>query len=86
MSLLSTFTACRPRGFAACPDGQPGPSRAWFTADRSWSGRPGIFLEVNDRTISVYMKAFIATRAEQIPGNKDSDFRDDVILAWTHAY
>lgn len=54
--------------------------------DRSWGGEPGIFLEVNDRTISVYMKAFIATKTEQIPGNKYSDGRDDVILAWTHTY
>ena len=54
--------------------------------DRSWGGSPGIFLEVNDRTINVYMKAFIATKTEQIPGNKNSDFRDDVILAWSHSY
>ena len=54
--------------------------------DGSWGGEPGIFLEINDRTISVYMKAFIATKAEQIPSNKDSNFRDDVILAWTHTY
>ncbi|MEP7185354.1 MAG: hypothetical protein ABI767_05885 [Rhodanobacter sp.] len=54
--------------------------------DRSWGGEPGIFLEVNDRTINVYMKAFIATKTEQISGNKDSDFRDDVILAWSHTY
>jgi len=54
--------------------------------DRSWGGEPSIFLEVNDRTINVYMKAFIATKTEQIPGNKYSNGRDDVILAWTHAY
>ena len=54
--------------------------------DRSWGGEPGIFLEVNDRTINVYMKAFIATKTEQIPGNRNSDFRDDVIRAWTHSY
>lgn len=54
--------------------------------DRSWSGEPGIFLEINDRTINVYMKAFIATKTEQIPGNKYSYGRDDVILAWTHTY
>lgn len=53
---------------------------------RSWGDDPNILLEVNDRTISVFMKAFIATKAEQIPGNKHSDFRDDVILAWTHTY
>ena len=54
--------------------------------DRSWGGDTDIFLEVNDRTINVYMKAFIATNTEQTPGNKDSDFRDDVILAWTNTY
>lgn len=54
--------------------------------DRSWGGEPGIILEVNGRTLSVFMKAFIATKTEQIPGNRDSDFRADVIQAWTHTY
>ena len=54
--------------------------------DRSWGDDPSILLEVNDRTVNVYMKAFIATKTEQIPGNKYSDGRDDVILAWTHTY
>lgn len=54
--------------------------------DRSWDGEPGIFLEVYDRTINVYMKAFIVTKTEQIPGNKYSNARTDVILAWTHTY
>ena len=54
--------------------------------DRSWGGEPGIFLEVNDRTINVYMQAFIATKDEQIPGNKYSYNRTDVILAWTQTY
>lgn len=54
--------------------------------ERSWNGLPGIHLEVNDRTISVYMQASIATKTEQIPGNRYSYFRDDVILAWTHTY
>ena len=54
--------------------------------DRSWGGEPGIILEVNDHRINVYMKAFIATKTEQIPGNEDSDFRDDVIQAWTRTY
>ena len=54
--------------------------------DKSWGDGPSIYLEINDRTINVYMAAFIATKMEQIPGNKDSDFRDDVILAWTHSY
>lgn len=46
----------------------------------------GIFLEVNNRTINVYMHAMISTKTEQIPGNKYSDFRDDWFLVWTHAY
>lgn len=47
---------------------------------------PLIILEVNDRTISVFMKAAIPTRKLQIPGNKYSDFRDDTVLVWTHTY
>jgi len=54
--------------------------------DQSWGGSPGIFLEVNDRTINVYMQAIISTKNEQIPGNKYSNYRDDVILAWSHTY
>jgi hypothetical protein len=47
---------------------------------------PGIFVEVNDRTINVYMKAMIPTKHLQIPGNANSDTRHDLILAWTHTY
>lgn len=47
---------------------------------------PSIFLEVNDRTINVYMAAMIPTTAEQIPGNKNSRARTDLVLAWTHTY
>lgn len=50
------------------------------------AGEPSIYLEVNDRTISVFTKMFIPTRTPQIPGNKDSDFRDDLVLAWTQTY
>jgi len=50
------------------------------------AGEPSIFLEVNDRTISVFMKAFIPTKKEQVPGNKYSNFREDLILAWTRTY
>jgi hypothetical protein len=49
-------------------------------------GDPGIILEVNDRTINVYMKAFVPTRVPQIPGNEYSRFRDDLILAWSKTY
>jgi hypothetical protein len=47
---------------------------------------PSIFLEVNDLTISVYIKTEIDTKTEQNPGNKYSYFRGDLILAWTHTY
>lgn len=47
---------------------------------------PSIFLEVNDRTINVFMAAMIPTTAEQIPGNKYSRARTDLVLAWTHTY
>jgi hypothetical protein len=47
---------------------------------------PSIFLEVNDRTINIYMAALIPTTDEQIPGNKNSRARTDLILAWTHTY
>lgn len=49
-------------------------------------GDPDIILEVNDRTINVYMRAFVPTRELQIPGNKYSGFRDDLILAWSRTY
>lgn len=47
---------------------------------------PSVFLEVNDRTLNVYIKTFIGTKTEQEPGNKNSDFRNDLILVWTHTY
>jgi hypothetical protein len=47
---------------------------------------PSILLEVDDRTVRVYMKARIPTRQPQIPGNRHSDFRDDLILAWSGTY
>lgn len=46
----------------------------------------GILLEVNDKTVSVYTKTLIPTRTEQIPGNKNSDFRDDLLLVWAQTY
>lgn len=47
---------------------------------------PGIILEVNDRTINVYMRMHVATMALQIPGNKYSGFRDDLIKVYSRAY
>lgn len=50
------------------------------------AGTPDIYLEVDDHTINVYMAMFIPTREEQVPGNKDSDFRKDVFLVWRRSY
>ncbi len=48
--------------------------------------RPDIILEVNDRTINVYMRAFVETTVLQEPGNKYSNSRNDLILAYTKTY
>jgi hypothetical protein len=55
-------------------------------AERSFGGSVDIIVEVNDRTINVYMKAFVATSTEQIPGNKNSYGRIDLILASSRDY
>ena len=47
---------------------------------------PRVFVEVIDRTISVYMRAMVATKVEQKPGNPNSHHRYDVILAWKQTY
>lgn len=47
---------------------------------------PGIIVEVNDRTINVYMRATIWTKHEQIPGNQYSHSRDDLIKVHTQTY
>jgi hypothetical protein len=47
---------------------------------------PDIVLEVNDRTINVYMRAFIPTKELQVPGNKHSDFRNDLIEVYSRTY
>lgn len=50
------------------------------------AGAPNIFVEVNDRTVTVYMKMLIPTKEPQIPGNANSRFRDDLIKAWSQTY
>jgi len=54
--------------------------------ENATDGMPGIILEVNDRTINVYMRATIWTRKEQIPGNKYSHSREDLIKAFSRTY
>lgn len=59
---------------------------AWLKAKSVHPISPDILVEVDDRTISVHMRAIVATEAEQIPGNPNSHFRDDLMLAWTLMY
>lgn len=47
---------------------------------------PEIILEVNDRTIRVWMRAFMPTTVLQRPGHPHSDYRDDLILAYEKTY
>lgn len=47
---------------------------------------PDVLLVVQDRTIEVYMRAFIPTKMLQVPGNQHSGHRDDLVLAWSKTY
>lgn len=59
---------------------------AWLDAKSIHPVKPDLLVEVNDHTVNVFMRAIVATEAEQIAGNSRSHFRDDIILAWTHTY
>lgn len=54
--------------------------------DGEFKNEPAILLEVNDRTIRVYMRAHIPTKRLQKPGNQYSDFRNDLILVKTYTF
>ncbi|QWT20170.1 hypothetical protein KPL74_20795 [Bacillus sp. NP157] len=58
----------------------------WLRAKSFNPVSPHILIEVNDRTVNVYMQATVATEAEQIQGNPNSHIRSDVMLAWSHRY
>lgn len=47
---------------------------------------PDVIMEINDRTINVYMKAFISLREPRIPGNRHSNYRSELVLAWSKIY
>ncbi len=47
---------------------------------------PGIILEVNDRTINVYMRTRIPTKELQRPESIYSDFRNDLIKVFSQTY
>ena len=47
---------------------------------------PAIIIEINDRTINVYMRAHISTKELQESGNRYSDFRNDLIKVLNRTY
>ena len=47
---------------------------------------PDIFVEVNDRTIRVFMQAHVGTKHLQDPSSPLSDFRDDLIEVRSKTY
>lgn len=47
---------------------------------------PAIILVVEDRAISVYMRASLSTKSFRTPGNRYSNFRNDLVLAWSQTY
>ena len=55
-------------------------------SDRTPSINPDIVMEINDRTINVYMRAFISLKEPRIPGNRHSDAQDELVLAWSRTY
>ncbi|GHE40231.1 hypothetical protein GCM10007167_22940 [Vulcaniibacterium thermophilum] len=50
------------------------------------SGAPGIILEVNDRTINVYMRAMIWLKQPRDPERPHSNYRDDIIKVFSRTY
>lgn len=47
---------------------------------------PEIIIEVNDRTINVYTRTHLGTKELQKPGNRFSDFRNDLIKVYSRTY
>ena len=54
--------------------------------DGEYRSDPHIALEINDRTINVYMIALVPTKALQDPGNPYSNGRSDRILVKSYSY
>jgi hypothetical protein len=49
-------------------------------------GSTHIMLEVNDRTLNVYTRTMIPTKQEQVPGNRFSAFRNDLMKVYSRTY
>jgi len=55
-------------------------------ADGDYEHLPGILVEINDRSVHVYMRALIPTRHLQRPGRPLSNYRADLILARSYSF
>ena len=47
---------------------------------------PGIILEVNDRTINVYMRATLWLKSPRFPDRPHSNYQDDLIKVYSRTY
>ena len=55
-------------------------------ADDVSMGFTHVLIEIDDRTVNVYTRTMIPTKREQIPGNRYSFFRDDLIKVSSQTY
>ena len=58
----------------------------WVRYEGGKISSPDILMEVNDRTINIYMKEMVLTKLPPRPERPDILFRSDLILAWTKTY
>lgn len=49
-------------------------------------GSTHVLVEIDDRTVNVYTRTMIPTKHEQIPGNRHSTFRSDLIKVYSRTY
>ena len=54
--------------------------------ENATDGMPGIILEVNDRTINVYMRATIWLKRPRFPDRPHSDFQDELVKVYSRTY
>jgi hypothetical protein len=58
----------------------------WARYESGKTSPPDILMEINDRTINVYMKAVVLTKSPPNPDRPDIVGCNDVVLAWTKTY
>jgi hypothetical protein len=54
--------------------------------DNALGDGPGIILEVNDRTINVYMRVTIWLKQPRLPDRPHSDYQDELIKVFSRTY